>query len=46
MIKKIKEVKKVKEAEYTDIIHEVRDGVLYDVYLNGKKEVKIIESKE
>ena len=30
----------------TDIIHEVRDGVLVDVYMSGDKEIKVEVSKE
>lgn len=43
-----KEVKKnvVKEDVYSDIIHEVKDGVLYDIYLHGNKVVKTEISKE
>lgn len=36
----------VQEVKYTDIIHEMRDGVMMDVYLNGKKEVKSEPSRE
>lgn len=43
---KNKKVEKIVEIQYTDIIHEVRDGVLMDIYLNGDKEVKIEVSKE
>lgn len=40
--------KKNKKVEilFTDIIHEVRDGVMMDVYLLGDKEVKVEISKE
>lgn len=43
---KQKSVQKEVEVKYTDIIHEVRDGVMVDVYLNGEKEVKVEVSKE
>lgn len=43
---KSKIVKKESVEKYTDIIHEVRDGVMVDVYLNGDKEVKVEVSKE
>lgn len=45
MASKKKQTKKV-EAKFTDIIHEVRDGVLMDVFLNKGKEVKVELSKE
>ena len=35
-----------KVAEYTDIVHELREGVVYDVYYNGNKEVKSEESHD
>lgn len=34
------------QVEYSDIIHEVRDGVMMDVYLLKGKEVKVEVSKE
>jgi len=34
------------ELKYTDLVHEVRDGVVYDVYLNEGKEVKAVVSNE
>jgi len=37
---------KVIEVVYTDIIHEVRDGILMDIYLNKGKEVKAEPNKE
>lgn len=43
---KQKSVQKESEVNYTDIIHEVREGVMVDVYLDGKKEVKVEVSKE
>lgn len=43
---KAKAVKKEFTGKYTDIIHEVRNGVLMDVYLDGKKEVKVEVSRE
>jgi hypothetical protein len=41
-----KKIEKLAEAQYSDIIHEVRDGVLMDVYLLNGKEVKVEVSKE
>lgn len=45
MASKKKEMKEV-EVKFTDLVHEVRDGVLMDVYLNKGKEVKVVISKE
>lgn len=44
MTKKISAVKK--DVKFTDLVHEVRDGVLYDVFMDGKKVVKVEVSKE
>jgi len=33
-------------VEYTDIVHEMRNGVLCDVYLNREEEVKVEVSRE
>ena len=35
-----------KEVIITDIIHEIVDGIEYDIYLNGKKVIKKEISKE
>ncbi len=35
-----------KEAKYTDIIHELRGGEVFDVYMNGGKEVKAVLSSD
>lgn len=43
---KNKKVEKIVEIKYTDIIHEVRDGILMDIYLNKGEEVKAEPSKE
>jgi len=41
-----KKIKKIKKIVITDIIHEFKDGIEYDVFLNGKEIVKIEKSKE
>ncbi len=35
-----------KEAKYTDIIHEIRDGEVFDVFMNNGKEVKAVLSPD
>ena len=44
--KDIKKIKDVKGSFYTDIIHEFRDGILMDIYLDGEKEVKKVISED
>jgi len=47
MAKKSEPKKVSKKSEFiTDIIHEVRDGKLMDVFMSGDKEVKAEEAKE
>lgn len=45
MTKKVGVVVK-KEVKYTDIVHEMKDGVMCDVFMDGNKVVKIEVSKE
>ncbi|KKT30491.1 MAG: hypothetical protein UW18_C0015G0002 [Microgenomates group bacterium GW2011_GWF1_44_10] len=34
------------EPKITDIIHEMRDGVMMDVFMSGEKEIKAEKAKE
>lgn len=45
MLKKNR-IQKIAVAEYTDIIHEIRNGVLMDIYLKNGEEIKAEPSKE